>query len=385
MYLMRIDDMDGNPIGEINWFGVHTTSLGNNINKVCSDNKGFASAFFEEEVGNGFNAVFAQQFAGDISPNFHGKGKKWKKGPTKNDLDNATFNGRLQYYKAKEIWEDALKTTPLEGGIESELIYVDFSNVKVDPDFADGRTDAETDSACHGVAFFSGTPVDGPGMPQGVKQFAIFCSWVIKYGEKFLALFRNKEYKDWIHKKYKVQGRKNIIFETGRGVAFGTRRIKDFFIPGFFDGGIKEMKSQHRRGALRELPWTPHVLPLQIIRLGSLALVGFPGEITTVGGLRLKKMMEKELAPAGIRQVIVSTYANNYMGYCVTHEEYNVQCYEGGHTVFGQWTHGAFMTKYRDMAREFVKKKEERYFDRAAQAHVFSEKEMALRSYQLKS
>lgn len=381
MDLLRIDDLEGNPLAQINWFGVHTTSLGNKINKVCGDNKGFASAFFEEEVGGNFNAIFAQQLAADISPNFHGKGKEWHKGPTKDDIDNAKFNGRLQYYKAKEIWEDAVRTEPVAGEIECELVYVDMSQVRIHPDFANGREDAETSSACHGVAFFSGTPVDGPGMPEGVKQFAIFCSMVIKYGEFFMSAFRDHDYKEWVQKKYKSQGTKHIIFETGRGVAYGTRNIKNFFIPGFFDGGIKEMKRQHRRGALRELPWTPHIVPLQLVRMGKLAFAGFPGEISTVGGQRLRRMLQEELASKGVEKVIVCTYANNYMGYCVTNEEYQVQCYEGGHTVFGQWTHAGFMTRFRELAREFIKPKEQRKLDHTVQPHTFSDKEMALRSY----
>jgi len=383
MDLLRIDDLHGSPVAQINWFGVHTTSLGNRINRISGDNKGYASQFFEEEVGGDFNAIFAQQIAGDVSPNLHGKRKDgwYKKGPNKSDIENAMFNGRLQYYKAKEIWEDAPDKEIVQGPLDYILAYYDMSKVRVHPDFANGRNDAETDSACHGTAFFSGTPVDGPGMPQGVKQFAEFCSNVIKYGEFFLGLFRDEKYRNWVRKKYKVQGKKHIVFETGRGVAFGTRNIKMFFIPGFFDGGIAEMKRQHRRGALRELPWTPHVVPLQILRIGQLAMAAFPGEITTVGGQRLRNMLLKELEPIGIKHVIISSYSNNYMGYCVTNEEYQVQCYEGGHTVFGQWTHGAFMTRFRELAREFIKPENQRNIDRSVQPHTFSEQEMALRTY----
>lgn len=383
MDLLRIDDLHDTPVGQINWFGVHTTSLGNRVNKICSDNKGYASAFFEEDMGRSFQAIFAQQIAGDVSPNFHGKGKKdWHhKGPHKDDIENAKFNGRLQFYKAKEIWEQAKNTTPIQGNIDYILAYYDMSKVKVSPEFAQGRTDAETDDACHGTAFFHGTPVDGPGMPQGVKQFAEFLSICIKYGELFMAYFKKEPIKSMIRKKYKVQGHKNIIFESGRGIIYGTRNIKNFFIPGIFDGGIAEMKKQHRHGALRELPWTPHIVPLQIVSIGRLAIASFPGEITTIAGQRLRHMLLNELQPKGIKHVIISTYANNYNGYCVTTEEYQAQCYEGGHTVYGQWTHGAYMTRYRELAREFCKEPSQRQIDRSIQPHTFSEKEMALRSY----
>lgn len=383
MDLLRIDDIHDTPKMQINWFGVHTTSLGNRINKICGDNKGFASEFFENEAGQGFQAIFAQQLAGDISPNFHGRGKKdwYRKGPHKDDIENAKFNGRLQYYKAREIWEQALSTTALQGNIDHILAFYDLSKVKVSPEFAQGCEDAETDDACHGTAFFHGTPVDGPGMPQGVKQFAEFLSISIKHIELLLTHFKGEPYKSMIRKKYKVQGKKNIIFEPGKGIIYGTRNIKNFFIPGFLDGGIAEMKKQHRNGALRELPWTPHIVPLQIVSIGRLAIASFPGEITTIAGQRLRHMLLNELQPKGIKHVIISTYANNYNGYCVTTEEYQAQCYEGGHTVYGQWTHGAYMTRYRELAREFCKEPSQRQIDRSIQPHTFSEKEMALRSY----
>jgi neutral ceramidase len=92
----------------------------------------------------------------------------------------------------------------------------------------------------------------------------------------------------------------------------------------------------------------------------------------------------EELKPTGIDHVIVCSYANNYLGYCTTWEEYQTQCYEGGHTVYGQWTHAAFMTEYRKLAREFTKLKEKRNLDRSLKYHQFSEKEIATRTYQPK-
>ena len=52
-----------------------------------------------------------------------------------------------------------------------------------------------------------------------------------------------------------------------------------------------------------------------------------------------------------MRQVLLCTYANDYMGYVTTNEEYQEQCYEGGHTIFGQWTLAAFQTRLTTLAR----------------------------------
>src|SRR5690606_2597305 len=136
-------------------------------------------------------------------------------------------------------------------------------------------------------------------------------------------------YKEWIERKYATQNPKTILFETGKGVIWGTKDIKNFIVPSFVDGGLKQMKKEYQLGALRELPWTPHFLPIQIAIVGNIAFVGFPGEITTVAGQQLRRMIQQKLAHKGIQHVIIASYANCYMGYCVTNDEYQVQCYEG--------------------------------------------------------
>jgi len=50
MLLMRFDDLEGNPIGSWNWFGVHTTSLSNDNHRISSDNKGYAAKYHEDKV-----------------------------------------------------------------------------------------------------------------------------------------------------------------------------------------------------------------------------------------------------------------------------------------------------------------------------------------------
>ncbi len=390
MDLLRIDDIEGNPIAQINFFGVHTTSLGNKVNKMGSDNKGYASTFFEEEMGENFVAIFAQKIAGDISPNFHGKGKgklkkwPWSKGPYTDDVENAKFNGRLQYYKAKEIWEHAGKAEKLEGEIDAELVSHDFSNISVDSDFAFGRKDAETTSACHGMAFLNGTPVDGKGAGAFVNYLGISCSSLIRVGEKTIGFLKDEDFRKNVEKKYRLQYPKHIVFETGKGVLLGTHLIDKIIFPKIIEKGIAEMKTEYKKGALREYPWTAEILPIQLARLGSICFVGFPGEVTTIAGKRLEALIAEELKSSGIEHVIVCSYANNYLGYCTTWEEYQTQCYEGGHTVYGQWTHAAFMTEFRKLAREFTKSKEKRNLDRSLKYNQFSEKEIATRTYQPK-
>ncbi len=379
MNLLRFETESGEELGLISFFGVHTTSVGNKVLKICSDNKGFASKMMEEEKGGDFIAIFAQGVAGDISPNFHGKGKKWPRGKFKDEIKSAEFNGELQYIKAKEIFKEA--KTEIKGDIDTAMAYYDFANVIVKPEFADGREDAYTVPACHGVAFFLGTPVDGKGMPAAIAGFAKSIANGVKAKEMWEAKHtKDKALRDKILRKYHAQGKKHILLESGEGRIFGTDDVKNFFLPDWVDGALGEMKRAHARGALGEKPWVPHILPLQIIQVGNLAVVGFPGEITTVAGKRIQQLMEKELKTKGIEHVIIASYSNAYMGYVTTFEEYQVQCYEGGHTVFGQWTLGAFQTKFQQLAQEFCKTPEQRDYQGVIPPE-FSEKEMSLRSY----
>jgi neutral ceramidase len=84
----------------------------------------------------------------------------------------------------------------------------------------------------------------------------------------------------------------------------------------------------------------PRVLPLHVLRIGPVALVGLPFELTVETGRRIGSAV---LAAAGVRasgvgRVIVTSVANDYAGYCTTPEEYALQHYEGAHTLYGPQT-----------------------------------------------
>jgi neutral ceramidase len=84
--------------------------------------------------------------------------------------------------------------------------------------------------------------------------------------------------------------------------------------------------------------WTPEVLPVQILRVGNLALVAVPFELTTMAGRRLRKTVQDRLASVGVDTVLVAGLSNAYAGYVATREEYALQDYEGASTHFGPWT-----------------------------------------------
>lgn len=53
MLLLKLTDRNGTALGMINWFAVHATSMNNTNRLISSDNKGYASLLFEEELNPG--------------------------------------------------------------------------------------------------------------------------------------------------------------------------------------------------------------------------------------------------------------------------------------------------------------------------------------------
>lgn len=386
MTMLRIDGVDGEKIGAINWFGVHTTSVHNDNHSICWDNKGYAAHMLEKEIqqtedGKNFMGAFAQGPAGDVSPNYiWDKKKGWTRGVSENDFESARANGKLQADHASRLYEKCAAGHPVTGGVDAGMLHVNFSNIHCDPAYTNGNLDARTGPACHGLSFFAGT-VEGPGMPKAVAFAARRLSRLVRFYELATNRLRSKEKQLAIIQKYRIQGPKDIIVESGERRVLGTSDIKNLVVPGFADPTIRNLKALHPQGWDEDKPWVPHILPLQILILGDIALVAVPAEPTTIAAQRIRKVVEASLLPQGIHQVIIAPYANSYCGYITTFEEYQHQCYEGGHTVFGQWTLAAFQTKFKQLADEMAKKAHFREFLHDAEPPEFSPEELHRRSY----
>lgn len=388
MTLFRVDATDGKPIGAFNFFGLHCTSVHNDNTKVNFDNKGYAAQFHEEELkaqNPDFISVFAQNVAGDITPNqYWDKKKKWTRGKFEDDIESAKYTGKQQYHKAKEIFDAAPDNgQTINMGIDHVMSYVNFADVKPHTDFTNGAHDAYTSPSCHGVAFMKGTK-EGPGMDAFGAAAATAASAAVKFYEYIGLPFRKPEEKRRILRKYKAQGNKAIVIESGERKLLGTHNVKALIVPAFIDPTVKYFKLFHKGGGLDHKPWTPQTLPLQIVTLGQIAFATIPGEITTIAGERLKATIHNELKENGIQEVILVSYANAYMGYITTYEEYQVQAYEGGHTVFGEWTLAAFQTKYRELAKEMLKPHGERMSDKTVRPVKFTQEELNKRIFAYK-
>ncbi len=368
-------------------FGVHATCIGRTNRNYDGDNKGYAAAAAERAIRAARAtttddpvAIFAQSTAGDVSPHYHGPGQSARRNAIRGDAEYAyaEANGQAQSDFAMGLVRSGESET-IEGGIDAIFSYADFTDIVPDAAFTQGRTDAVTSEPCHGVGFFAGTPVDGPGLPAPlVWLFSKIAGRIRQHRLKTIDRYSEAD-QAYYRRLYAAQGPKAIMQEAGRKVMLG-QSLDRISTPDFIDPSVAEIKRQARIGAMRHSAMVPTVLPLQILIIGQIALICAPGEFTTTAGARLRAVVAERLQPRGIAHVLLCTYCNDYMGYVTTFEEYQEQAYEGGHTIFGQWTLAAFQTRFAALADELCKPVAERRYDRVTQPLPAPAEELALRT-----
>lgn len=384
MTLLHFISAEGRALGSINWFAVHTSNLPNNYIKLCSDNKGFAATYLEDSLKNeneNYIAAFAQGACGDVSARVKYNKKlpaargKWE-GYFPDDLKSAKFNGNLQFEKAKEIIETALDSTKNEE-IDFISMYVDFSKIDIDPKFTNNVQGCVTSPSCMGVTFLEGSIMDGPGLPLFLGNIAKGIARRARKKELDDAVKKGGVLAEFIQRKNKAQSVKDIGVASGERKFLGNFDADKLPLPAFLDETILNIKRIARQGGFdSENPWTPQILTLQIIKIGTIAICAFPFEITTVASWRLKKTLQDALKPKGIEFVILCPYSNEYNGYITTNEEYQLQLYEAGHNVFGQWSLNALQQKFTELAAEFTKPREDRNTDNGVHPETFTEAEI---------
>ena len=293
--VLRIE-REGVTVGAINWFATHNTSMTNQNHLISSDNKGYASYYWERAVEGvdyltdldapRFVGAFAQTNAGDMSPNLN---LRPGSGPTEDEFENTRIIGARQYGAAAAL--------VAEGGIEvtaaiaARMVNVDLAHIAVQPQFTgDGRIHSTSGPAA-GSASFAGAGVDGPAFPGFREGRNPWWDWPSRIAYRWSERLRNS------------QAPKGIVLP----------------------GGIN-----------RFLPVVAERAPVQLLRVGPLYLIGIPGEVTITAGLRLRRTVAP-IVGADLENVLVAGYSNGYIHYVTTPEEYEAQQYEGASTLFGRW------------------------------------------------
>jgi len=299
----------GRDVGALTWFATHGTSMSNKNTLISGDNKGYAEYAWEHDREGmryrdsdhpEFVAAFAQTNAGDMSPNLN---LKPTSGPTENEFDNTRIIGTRQLDAAAQAFSSA--STQVSGGIDYRTRYVNMSAVTVAPAFTGDGASHTTCAAALGTGFAAGSTEDGVGL-----------DWVKEGGTNPFLKALGSTIFDISPQLRACQAPKEVIIASG---------------------------------TTKPYPWSPELLPVQLIKIGQLYLAAVPGEFTIVSGYRLRKTVAGELG-VPLENVILSGYANSYSGYTTTPEEYDQQDYEGGSTHFGRWTLPAYQQQFAGLA-----------------------------------
>ncbi|CAM2010034.1 neutral/alkaline ceramidase [Acanthopleuribacter pedis] len=305
MVLLRFEQ-EGFPVAALNWFAVHPVSMNSSNPLISGDNKGYAAYRFERAMGNSYRnnnnfiSAFAQTNSGDITPNLNLDGT----GPTNDEFDNTEIIGERQFETAWDLFHAA--ENPIGSGVDYRQTHVDMSRVTVDGAFT-GAGQQQTCAASFGYAMAAGTE-DGRGPV------------------------------DWF---YEGQLEGNIFIDALTGMLARP------------DEALCSCQAPKpillATGITNPYPWTPDVLPISIHRIGRLAIVAMPTEITTMAGRRVRETVQHALAGL-VDTVVIAALSGAYANYCVTPEEYEAQNYEGGSTLFGKWTLPAYQQELAKLA-----------------------------------
>lgn len=99
----------------------------------------------------------------------------------------------------------------------------------------------------------------------------------------------------------------------------------------------------------------PKSVPLMVVRVGDRMIASLPGEPTKEAGARVKRDVLLASSAAGVRKVVISGLTNEYINYITTPEEYDMQHYEGGSTVYGRLELNLLKESLRDLASRLVR------------------------------
>jgi len=274
MTLVQLRRSDGELLGAFSLFPVHGTSLPSENRLISGDNKGYAQFLLETAYPNAIIS-FGQSNSGDISPNMIDNGDGSFKGEGKDAIESTEIIGGRQAEFAQMLLQFN-ESRELTGPIVAKTTFVNFSNVRID------GTNLRTCAAMVGQNQLAGSTEDGgsplPGVSEGDHQ-------------------------------------PNLLL----------------FVLGFILHPYKkELKNCHSpkvpfvaTGLMKPVPWTPDVLPLQILKLGDQLTIGsLPFEVTTMAGRRIKHVLKSAI---GSEHVDLAPISNGYASYMTTPEEYSAQ------------------------------------------------------------
>lgn len=352
MTLLRLQRDNGKEVGSLNWFPVHATSdyhLSHGLPLPnSSDNKGYAEYLFERfkaspaDSAEPFVSSFMQSEAGDVFSflyfdNPELQAKKEIHLPPNEPSRLTVANGQAQLNKALALYAGA--QDQLSGPVDYRFGSVKMDSVEVtDPEILASlmhptKMDAKSKRTCSaalGVSFATGGDGRAPGQPGGTTPAGVTCSNPDLVAGLLADL---KNLPNGTLPGYTIANAVGCHIKAIPGLNLMCHAEKPILLP--IGSPVNA---------------TPQILPFQLIRLGNLAIIGLPWEITTMAGRRLQKTVLDVLKADGVDFVVISSVTNAYTQYLTTREEYAQQQYEGASNVFGPWTLAAVQQEIRRLA-----------------------------------
>ncbi len=356
MSLLRFETLEGEPIGLLNYFGIHATSLGIHNTRAHGDNKGWAAYKYEKELGNNFVAAFAQGANGDASPNHPDPSDVTLPFLRPSDLDSTLdkmedplIAGDIQYGAARSLYESAAHQ--LNPNVDYRHRYVNFNNVSLDAspdplymkpwDFQD-----EHFGTCVGVV--------GAGFLSGVEEQDTLEHGAEGEVKNSYQLVDNH----WQFEKFDLRDVDDQLFNV---LGLFWPIIENVLQTPKYDLCHKEKFAILPVGEVDdywfpnpEVPFIPVNLPLQIIALGDVVIVAAPFEITAMAWRRIHHDLQVQFPSVNPSHIVLAGLSNAYGMYLTTREEYSAQHYEGSFTSFGPWTRAVVTQELGKLAEDLV-------------------------------
>ncbi len=100
--------------------------------------------------------------------------------------------------------------------------------------------------------------------------------------------------------------------------------------------------AKHWLGSVFQLFVAADLFPTRALfhamQFGDLLVVATPWEITLESGNTIRRAVAEAVPDGAVSMIEISSLANGYLAYSTTPEEYALQYYEGGHTIYGPGT-----------------------------------------------
>jgi len=278
--MVRLDTVDGVPLGVITNFAAHGTVGGDDNLLFSGDNQGWATRLVESNIAKAYGKALPSGWEivdalvngaqGDQSP--VGGTNGYDYGGTQREYAQMEDAGLRQMAPAIDEWRVLGAHMRPDVTVDSRFEFLCFCGQAVDrPYLYDGPAVDKADPVWDHISPFSAL---GDG-----------------------------------------------------GVVLGDGTSSPVTTPG----------QGHKQPALLGAETNPSITRLQVLRLGDLVLAGVPGEPTVTTGRRISAALLALPGRAALYSTaIIAGLANDYDSYFATPEEYTAYQYEGSFTLFGQ-------------------------------------------------